>query len=85
MFNLLPSNFDNYYKNVKHVNNYHTRSKKVFFFLPRFNSKIDHKLLSYQVSKLWTKLPLCLKDISHFGKYQDELKSYLLNSDYQGF
>ena len=24
------------------------------------------------------------KKISHFGKFQDEIKSYLLSSDYQG-
>ena len=82
--NLLPDNFKNYYKSVKNVHNYHTRSSETNFFLPRFNSKIGHKSLSFQGSKLWTKLPLCLKNISHFGKFQHELKSYLLNSDSQG-
>ena len=69
---------------VENVHNYHTRISETVFFLPRFNSKIGHKLLSYQRSKLWVKLPLYLKNISHFGKFQDELKSYLLNSDSQG-
>ena len=82
--NLLPDNFKNYYKSVKNVHNYHTRSSETNFFLPRFNSKIGHKSLSFQGSKLWTKLPLSLKSISHFGKFQHELKSYLLNSNSQG-
>ena len=47
-------------------------------------SKIGHKSLSYQGSKLWIKLPLCLKNISHLGKFQDKLESYLLNSDSKG-
>ena len=50
--NLLPDNFQNYYKSVKNVHNYHTRSSETIFFLPRFNSKIGHKLLSYQGSNL---------------------------------
>ena len=58
--------------------------QKHIVFLPRFNSKIGHKSLSFQGSKLWTKLPLSLKSISHFGKFQHELKSYLLNSNSQG-
>ena len=82
--NLLPDNLKNYYKSVKNVHNYHTRSLETNFFLPRFNSTIGHKPLSYQGSKLWIKLPLYLKNISHFGKFQDELKSYLLNNDSQG-
>ena len=59
-------------------------SSETTFFLPRFNRKVGHKSLSFQGSKFWTKLPLCLKNISHFGKFQDKLKSYLLNSDSQG-
>ena len=82
--NLLPDNFRNYYKSVKNVHSYHKWSSETNYFLPRFNSKISHKSLSYQGSKLWIKLPLCLKIISHFGKFQDKLKSYLLNSDSQG-
>ena len=71
--NLLPDNFNNYYKNVKNVHNYHTKSSEICFFLPRFNSKIGHKSQSYQGSKLWTNLPLCLKKYKSFGKLQDEL------------
>ena len=82
--NFLPANFTNYYKSVKNVNNYHTRSSETILFLPRFNIKIGHKSLSYLGSKLWVKLPLCLKNISHFRKFNDELKSYLVNSDFQG-
>ena len=84
--NLLPANFDNYYKSVKNVircHSYHTRSSENKFFKPRFNSKIGHKSLFYQGSKLRTKLPLCLKLIRYFRKFRVELKSYLLNSDYQ--
>ena len=58
------------------------RSSENNFFLPRYNSRIGHKSLSYQGSKLRTKLLfVCLNNISHFGKFEDELKSYLLNSD----
>ena len=59
--NFFQANMDNYCKNVKNVHNYQTRSSETNFFLPRFNSKIGLELLSYQGSKLWTKLPLCLK------------------------
>ena len=55
--NLLPDNLKNYYKSVKNVNNYQTRSLETSFFLPKFNSTICHKSLSYQGSKLWIKLP----------------------------
>ena len=79
--NLSPDNLKNYYKSVNNVYSYHTRSSDTIFFLPRFNSKVGHKSLSYQGSKLWTELPLHLKSISHFGKFQDELKIYLLKSD----
>ena len=82
--NLLPANFNDYFKSVKNIHSCHTRSSETNVFLPRFNRKIGNKSLSYQGRKLWTKLPLCLKNISHFGKFQDELKSYLLNSDSQG-
>ena len=75
--NLLPANFYNYSKSVKNVHNCHTRSSETIFFLPRFNSKIDHKSLSDHGHKLCTKLPLCLKNKIHFGKFQDELKAYI--------
>ena len=78
---LLPDNFKNYYKIVKNVHNYYTRSSETNFLQPRFNSKIGHKPLFYQGSKLWIELPLCLKSISHFGKFKYELKSYQLKSD----
>ena len=81
---MLPANFDNYYKSLKNVHNYRTRSLETNFILPRFNSKIGHKSLSYQGSYLWTKLPFRLIKLSHFRKFQDELKSYPANSDYQG-
>ena len=57
---LLPDNLNNYYKSVKSVHNCHTRSSETNFFLPKFNSKISH-MLSYQGSKLCTKLQLCLE------------------------
>ena len=65
---------------MKNTHNYHTSETN--FFLPRINNKYGHKSLAYQGSNLWTELPLCLKNQSHFGKFHDELKSYLLNSDY---
>ena len=75
--NLLPANFNNYYKSVKNAHNYHTRSSETIVFLPRLNSKIGHESLSYQGIKLWIKLPLFLMSISYFGKFQDKLKSCL--------
>ena len=54
--NLLPNNLKNYYKSVKNFHNNHTRSSETNFFQPRFNSKIGHKSLFYQGSKLWIKL-----------------------------
>ena len=60
------------------------RSSETNYFLPKFNTKSGHKLLAYQGSKLWTELQLCLKNLSHFGKFQDELKIYLFNRDYRG-
>ena len=71
---LISANFNNYYKNIKNVHNYHARGLETNIFLPRFNSKIGHKSLSYQGSKLSTRLLFCVKDISHFGKYRMNLK-----------
>ena len=79
--NMLPSNFNNYFKSIKNVHKYNTRSSKINFFLPRYNKNSGQKSLAYQGSKLWTELPLSLKDLSHFGKFQEELKILLLNSD----
>ena len=76
---MLPANFNDYFKNVKIIHSY---LKTIF--LPKFSNKSGHKSLAYQGSKLWTEIPLCLKNLSEFGKIQDELKSYLLNCDYQG-
>ena len=77
---LISANFNNYYKNIKNVHNYHARGLETNIFLPRFNSKISHTSLFYQGSKLLTKLPLCLKDKSLFGKFQDKLKIYLIKT-----
>ncbi len=73
---LLPANFNDYFKSIKNIHNYHTRSSETNFFLPRFNNKSGHKLLAYQSSRLWTRLPLCLKNLSNFGKFQDKLEKY---------
>ena len=81
--NLLPANFNCYFKSIKNIHNYHTRSSEINFFLPRFNNSSGHKLLAYQGSRLWTMLPIYLKNLTNIGKFQDELKNYLLNSDYQ--
>ena len=81
--NLLPANFNCYFKSIKNIHNYHTRSSEVNIFLPRFNNSSGHKLLAYQGSRLCTMSPIYLKNLSNFGKFQDELKNYLLNSDYQ--
>ena len=62
--NLLPANFDNYYKSVKNVHNCHMKSSETNFFLPRFNSKIGHKSLSYQGSKLWTVVNPALTELN---------------------
>ena len=61
---LLPANFDNYC--IKEKISYEVFKNN--FFLPGFNSKIGNKSLSYQGSKFWSKLPLCLKAISYFEK-----------------
>ena len=60
---LLPANFKKYYKSVKNVHNYHTRSSENNFLLPRFNSKMGHKSQSYHGSKLWTKSPHYVQNI----------------------
>ena len=44
-------------------------------FMHRFNKKSGKNLLANQGSKLWTELLLCLKNLSHFGKFQDKLKN----------
>ena len=80
---LLQAYFDFYCNSTKNIHNYHTRSSETNFFLPRFNNKSGHNLLAYQGSRLWTKLPLYLKNLSNLGKFQEELKSYLLNSHCQ--
>ena len=64
---LLPANFDYYFNSIKNIHNYHTRSSETNFFLPRFNNKSGHKLLAYQGSRLWTKLPLYLKKYSQLS------------------
>ena len=81
---LLPASCNGYFKSVKIIHKYNTRSLETNYFLPRFNNKSGHKLLAYQGSKLQTELPLCLENQSHFGNFQDKLKSYLLKSDNQG-
>ena len=73
--NLLPTNFDNYYKSVEYVHNYHMRSSETIFILPRLNSKIGHKSLSYQGSKLLTKILLYLKNLIHYDKLRMNLKT----------
>ena len=82
--NLLPANFNDYFKSIKNIHEYYTRSSETNFFLPRFSNKSGHKSLACQGSKLWTELTLRLKNISQFGRFQDEFKNSLLNSVYQG-
>ena len=77
--NFLPVNFKRYFKNITKIHYHSTRSSKTNFFLPRFKSSNGHKLLTYQGSKLWTDLPINLKDQSHLGRFQVELKDNLLN------
>ena len=72
--------FTKWYISIKIIHNYHTRSSEANFFLPIFNNKSGHKLLAYKGIRLWTKLPFYLKNLSNLGKFQEELKSYLLNS-----
>ena len=67
--NLLPASLNNYFKSVKKIHNYLTRSSEINYFLPNFNNKSGYKLLAYQGSLLWTELPLCLKNLSHFRKF----------------
>ena len=69
---LLPANFNDYFKSIKNIHRYNTRSSATNFFLPVFNNKNGHKSLAYQGSKLWTELTLCLNNLSHFGRFQDD-------------
>ena len=71
--NFLPPRFNDYFISVKNIHNYHTKSSETNYFLPRLNNNRGHKLLAYKGSKLWTEPPLCLKNQSRFGKFQDEL------------
>ena len=73
---LLSDNFDYYFNSIKNIHNYYTRSLETNFFLPRFNNEGGHKFLAYQGKRPWTKLPLCLKNLSNLRKFQEELKSY---------
>ena len=75
----LPVNFKCYFRNINNVHSHLTRCSKTNFFLPRFKSSNGHKLLAYQGSKLWTDLLIKLKEQVHFGRFQLELKEYLLN------
>ena len=68
--NLFTVSF-NYYLKIKKCLNYYTKSSEIIFFILRFNSKIGHKLLFYQCSKLWTKLPLYLKNKSQYEEFID--------------
>ena len=79
--NLLPINFRCYFKSINKVHNHSTRTSKTNFFLPRFNNKYGHKSLAYQGSKLWTDLLINLKEQSHLGRFQVELKDNLLNDN----
>ena len=63
--NFLPVNFKCYFKNLTRTHSHSTRSSKTNLLLPRYKSSNSHKLLAYQGSKLWTDLPIKLKDQSH--------------------
>ena len=75
----LPVNFNCYFKSINKVHSHSTRSSKTNFFLPRFNNKYGLQSLSYQGSKLWTELPINLKDQSHLVRFQAKLKDNLIS------
>ena len=77
--NFLPVNFNCYFKSINKVHSHSTRSSKTNFFLPRFNNKYGLQSLSYQGSKLWTELPINLKDQSHLVRFQAKLKDNLIS------
>ena len=78
--NFLPVNFECYFRSISNIHSHSTRSSKTNFFLHRFKSSNGQKLLAYQGSKLWTDLPIKLKDQSHLGKFQVELKNSLIDN-----
>ena len=53
--------------------------QKIFFFHLNSTAK---KVINRYPTKLWTKIPLCLKSKVHSGKYE-ELKIYLLYNYYK--
>ena len=74
----LPVNFKYYFHYIDKVHYHFAKYSQRNFFLPICNSKHRQKSLVYQGSKLWTELPNDLKDQSHRGRFQVDLRDFLL-------
>ena len=73
---MLPTEFQNYYTNLKDIHQHNTRQKKTQeFYFPNCKSNTDKKMLQYLGVKVWSEIPHLIKNSSPRG-FKSQSKKY---------
>lgn len=76
---MLPKEFENYYTNLKDIHQHNTRQKKTQeLYLPQCKSNTDKIMLQYLGVKVWSEIPLLIKDSSP-RCFKAKLKRFFAN------
>ena len=77
--NLLPNTFDNYFTKIPLLHKHDTRqTTKQKFHLPRMNTSLGQRSLTFLGPKVWSEVPEHLKTMSAYG-FKKQYKRFLLS------
>ena len=75
---LLPANFNRYFTSVDSIHNYNTRASGKNYFVPRKDKTKGLSCLSYRGAKLWSEVPVVIKDNLSLPSFTFNYKKELL-------
>jgi len=76
----LPSNFINYFSQLKIMHTKNTRSlQSNNYFLPRYKAFKLQRSIKYQGVKLWNNIENKLKILNSIKSFKNKYKTFLLN------
>ena len=78
--NLLPSSLSNLYTSTNLIHSHNTRSSQHSFFLNRQNSSQGLCSLSYLGTKLWSTIPINIKNSKTLSNFTVKMKLHLLSN-----
>ena len=77
---ILPENFQNYFKYVSTIHNHNTRTTANLSMYPiRPNTKFSKNTLKYKGVEVWNSIPVNLKRLPSVKSFSRQMKTYILN------